>query len=194
MVTSCSISPISYRSPLVRVIGSKEVLDAFVFFHGPTYSLGLWHFNCVDVVCGSMPPSSVSVSISCSCSSEGNFWPSRSFSATFCASAVAFCCSTTSFYASAVAFCCSVATFVASHASFSFVFAASFLLFSANYATRSFASSFFFCAADLSTATAEIDRARHSGSHDSSTSKITSSVAKYDSSFHFFAGSLRALM
>lgn len=69
MVTSHTISPISCRSPSVRVIGSKEVLEAFDFFHDPTYSLTHCHFSCVDVVYGSAPLSSVSGS----CSGEGDF-------------------------------------------------------------------------------------------------------------------------
>lgn len=171
-MTLHTISPISYRSPSVRVIGSKEVLDAFDFFHDPTCSLGHWCFNCVDTVSWSVPPSSISISISCPCSCEGDFWPSRSFFAAFCAT---------------------TAAFVASCTSYTFVVAASFLLFSTNYATHSFASSFFFCATNLSASTVERVGARHSGGNVSSMSKITSSVATYGSSFHFFVGSLHAL-
>ena len=68
-MTSLTISLMSCRSPSMRVIGSKEVLEAFDFFRGLTCSLGRCHFSCVDVVCGSVPPSSFFVS----CSGEGNF-------------------------------------------------------------------------------------------------------------------------
>lgn len=84
-MTLCTISPISWRSPSVRMIGSREVLEAFDFFHGPTYSLWCWHFNCVDATSRSTPPSSVSSSSS----GEGDLWPSHSFSASYCCSATA---------------------------------------------------------------------------------------------------------
>jgi len=38
VVTSLTISPISYRFPSVRVIGSKDVFEALVFFHDATFS------------------------------------------------------------------------------------------------------------------------------------------------------------
>lgn len=77
MVMSLTVSPMSCRSPSVRVVGLKEVLEAFDFFYVPTCTLGRCRFNCVDVVCGSTPPSSGSIS----CSGEGDFWPQCSFSA-----------------------------------------------------------------------------------------------------------------
>lgn len=152
-VTSLTVSPISYRSPSVRVVRSNEVFQAFVFFHGPTYSLGREHFSWVVVVYGSMPPSSVSISNSI----EGNFYPSRSSSTTFCYS---------------------FANFTASRATWALAAASSFLLFSVSYAIHTFTSSFFRCTEKFSASTVDPTGVRHSGDQDSRTAKITSSVSK----------------
>jgi len=40
MVTSLIVSLISYKSPSVRVIGSKDVFEALVFFRDATFSCG----------------------------------------------------------------------------------------------------------------------------------------------------------
>lgn len=100
-MTSCIVSPISWRSPCMRVIRLKEVLEAFDFFCGPTCSLGCWWFNYVDAVGGSVPPSSVLGSSS----GDDDLWPSCSFSVACCSMAT---------------FCYSVATFVTSRASCAF--------------------------------------------------------------------------
>lgn len=68
-MTSRIVSPISCRSPSMRVLRLKEVLEAFNFFRSPTCSLGHFRFSCANVVYGSTPPSSVSASFS----SEGDF-------------------------------------------------------------------------------------------------------------------------
>jgi len=47
--------------PLSRVIGSKDVIDAFVFFHGTGYSHGRKCLNWVDIICGPVPPCSIFV-------------------------------------------------------------------------------------------------------------------------------------
>jgi len=104
-VMSLTVSPISCRSPSVRVIGSKKVFEAFVFFHGPTYSLGRRRFSWVDVVCRSMPPCSVSISSL----GEGDFCPSRS---------------------SYDVFYCSSTNFAALRATWALAVASSFLFFS----------------------------------------------------------------
>lgn len=175
-MTSCTISSMSCKSPSVRVIGSKEVLEAFDFFRGPTCSLRDWHFNCVDGVYGSMPPSSTSDSSS----GEGDVWSSRSFSLKC-------------FY-SVAAFCCFVVAFTASYTSCDFAAAASFLLFYDNCTTHSFSSSFFLCVSNFYVSNAKMARACHSSSHDSSIVNMTSSMASYGSSFHFFARSFDALI
>lgn len=169
MVTSLTISPISCRSPSLRVIGSNEVFEAFNFFHNLTCSLGCRHFNWVDVVYGSMPPCSMLVSGS----SEGNFYPSCS---------------------SSTAFCYSSAKFTVSHAAWDLAVIALFQHFYANCTICSFTSFIFCFAMEFSASTIELAGARHYGGHDSRTTKIMSSVARYGSSRHVFMGSFHALM
>ena len=119
VMTSLTISPISCKFPSVRVIRSKYVFDAFVFFHGTVCSRCYGCLSWVDVICGSMPPCSVSVS----CSGEGDFFPSCSYPV----------------------LCCS-ANFAVSHVAWALAVASSFLRFSTSCAIRSFVSSFFCCA------------------------------------------------
>ena len=148
-----TVSPMSCRSPLVRVIESKYVLEDFDFFRYPTCSLSRCHFSCVDSISGSMPPFFVMGSYS----GKDDFWPSRSFSA---------------------ACCYSIAAFAVSCASCAFATVASFLLFSANFDIRSFSSSFFLYATDFTNSNMKLARVCHSDSHDSSTAKMTLFVAK----------------
>lgn len=153
MVTSLTVSPISWTSPSMRVIRSYEVFEAFEFFRDPTCSLGYEHFNLVHTACGFAPPCSILVSSS----GKGDFYPSRSSSTIFCYSS---------------------ANFVMSCAAWALATASSFLCFSANYATHNFTSYFFWCTTDISASTTELAGARHSGGHDSRTEKMTSSVTR----------------
>ena len=152
-MTSHTISPMSWRSPSVRVIGSKKVLGAFDLFYSPTYSLRHYRFSYVDVVCRSMPPSSRSISCVC----EDDFAPSRSFS---------------------IALYCFYTAFATSRTSYTLAAATSFLLFSANCAICSFTSFFFLCAADFSDSTVELTGVCHSSGHDSSTANMASFVSR----------------
>lgn len=79
-MTSCMVSPMSCRSPSVRVIRLTNSLDIFTFLCSPIHSLEHWRFSNVDVVSGSALPSSSSVSISFYYPCEGNFFPLRTFS------------------------------------------------------------------------------------------------------------------
>ena len=55
MMTSQIVSPMSYRSPSINVIGSPSNLEALVFFRGPMCSGTRSCFNYVKVVLGSVP-------------------------------------------------------------------------------------------------------------------------------------------
>lgn len=149
MVTSLIISPISWRSPSVRVIGSNEVFEVFIFLCNPTCSLRRRCFSWVDIVYESTPSCSVPVSSL----GKGNFYPS-------CSSFVAFCCSSTKFSTWALA--------IASY----------FMRFFTGSATHSFTSSFFHCMVDFFASTTEPTGVHHSGGQDSRTMKMTSLIAK----------------
>lgn len=170
MVTSLTLSLISCKSPSVRVIGLKDVFDAFFFFHGTTCSHGHGCLSLVDVIYGSVSP--CSVSIFASVLGKGDFFPSHS---------------------SPLVFFCS-ASFTASRAAWALAFACSFLHFSTSYAIESFVSSFLCCVVDFSISTAEPARAHHSDGQDSRTMKITSSTAKYSGLCHVFVGSFHTLI
>ena len=130
-MTSCIISPMMCRSPCVRVISSIDNFDALTFLCDPVRSAGCWCFNCVDAVCGYVPPSSSSTSYPC----EGDIWPSRTFAATSCA--------TTTTFSYLVVVCAT------SRITCTFDAATSFLLFSANYVMHSLALSLFLSATDF---------------------------------------------
>lgn len=126
-MTSHTISPMSCKSPSVRVIRSIDNFDALAFFRGPIRSVRCWRFNSVDVFCCSALPSSSFASYP----REGDFWPSCTFIAT-------------SYHATAAAtFCCSDTICAASHASYASTITTSFLFFSAKCAMHSLTSSFF---------------------------------------------------
>ena len=55
-MTLCTVSLMSCRSPLVRVIRSIDNFDALTFLRNLFWSARCWCFNCVDVVCGFVPP------------------------------------------------------------------------------------------------------------------------------------------
>lgn len=71
-VTSRTMSPMSCKSPSVRVIGFSDVLVAFDFFLDPLFSCSLGHLMWTDVSCGSTPCCFVCLSISSSISGEGD--------------------------------------------------------------------------------------------------------------------------
>lgn len=73
LVTSWIVLLMSWRSPLVKVIGSIPNFKALTFFLGTDISTICWHFNYVDVAPRSMLPSIVYVS-STSCP-EDVAWP-----------------------------------------------------------------------------------------------------------------------
>ena len=149
-MTLRTVSPMSCRSPLVRMIGSMDNFNALTFFHSPICSVGCWCFNCVDVVCGSAPPSSSSASYP----SEEDVWPSHAF--------------TTASYAvvAVAAFSCLAVVCAASCTTHASATTASFLLFSANCVMCSLASSFFLCATNFFIFV--MSGACHFGSHVSS--------------------------
>lgn len=55
-VASHTLSPMSFKSPYVRVIGSRDVLLALEFFCGPTFSGSLVSLTWNRVASGSAPP------------------------------------------------------------------------------------------------------------------------------------------
>jgi len=152
--------------------------EAFTFFLGLAHSTECWHFNYVDVVRGSVPPSFALVS-SASCSYEGVAWPSPTFAAMSCAATavVEFSCST--------AFCNTSCTARTSAA-------ISYYLFSSNCAMHSLASSFFFSFANLSSSV--MSWACHYGGHASKTLKMVSSMATNGSFVHYFVESFHVMM
>lgn len=178
-VTSHTVSLMSCRSPLIRVIGSMDNIEALIFFHNPARSTRCWRFNCVDVVRKSVPPSSVSAS-SAACPCEGIAWPSPAFMVAACVAVVA------------TAFSCSAALCATSRADRTSAVSVSFLHFSANCAMHSLASPFFFCAAEF--LISAMFGTHHSGDRASKTLKMASSVATKGSFVHYFVGSLRALI
>lgn len=164
-MTSHTISLMWCRSPSFRVIGSIENYDALTFLCDPMHSVGFCRFNCVDVVCGFVPPSSSSTSYPC----EGDIWPSRRLAVASCATA-------------ATAFSCSTIIYATSHATHASTAAASFLLFSTNCVMCSLAPYFFSCAANFSISA--MSGAHHSNGHVSMTLKMTLSVAAKGSFLH----------
>ena len=154
--------------------------EVLTFFLHPTRSTKCWHFNCVDMVCWSAPPSYVSAS-STACSYECVAWPSLAFVAASCAANVA-----------AIAFSYPTAFCATSHVACTSAAAVSFRLFSANFVMHSLASSFFFCAAALLSSARS--RARHSRGHASKTVKMASSVATKGNFVHYFVKSFHALI
>lgn len=131
MVTSLTVSPISCKSPSVRVIGFKDVFEALVFFHDTTFSCGRWCLSWVDVVCRSTPPCSIGSSVSASAPGKGEFFPSRS--------------------SPHVSYCS--ANFAVSRTAWVLASASAFLHFSARCAILSFFSSFLRYTVDLSVST-----------------------------------------
>lgn len=75
VVTSHTVSPMSFKSPSVRVIGSSDTLLALDFFRDPTFSSYLRHLMWYDAIYGSTPCYSIFSSIFSSVSGEGNLTP-----------------------------------------------------------------------------------------------------------------------
>ena len=176
-MTSRTVSPMSCRTTLARVIGSIDNFNALTFLHDPVALARCWRFNCVDTVHGSTPPSSSSASYPC----KGDIWPSCDFLVASCT------------VVAGVAACSySIAICAKSRTSRTSTIVASFLHFSANCVICSLASSFFFYATDFSISTMSV--VYHSSSHASSTLNMTLSLATKGSFIHCLDGSLCALM
>lgn len=148
----------SYRSPFVNVIGSPSSLEALVFIHGPIHSVPCARFSCVDVVLAFTP--SVMYFVPCPMVN------SRPLSSCVMVALVA---GATAALPTALVY--SAMTFATSREA---------LTSSANcslcfYCASSLVASFYFCITISSRAT--ISGARHSGGHESSTTKTTSSIA-----------------
>ena len=177
LVTSRTVSLMSCRSTSVRVIRSIDNFNSLSFLRDPARFARCWHFNYVDVIFGSAPPSAVSASFS---SYPCVVWPLPTFKAASCATAAA------------VAFSYSAAFYAASYAVHTSAVAASFLCFSANCAMCNLALSFFLCSVNFSIFA--MFGAHHFGGHASSTLKMTSYVATKDSFIHCLIRSLHTLM
>ena len=173
---SCTVSPMSCRSPSVRVIGSMNNFEAFAFFHNPIRFAGCWRFSYMEAVHWSAAPSSISASFA-ACPCEGVVWPLPTFTTTSCAGA---------------AFSHLVAFYVTSHATYTSATIVYLLRFLANCVMRSLASSFFFCVADF--LISAMSRAHHSNIHASRTLKMASLMAIKGSFVHCLVGPLCALI
>ena len=169
MVTSLTVSPMSYNLPSVNVIGSSEALVALDFFLDPPFSSSLGHLMRVDISRGSAPCCSVSSSFVLG---EGDHAPlSEPYSVPLVYFLVSF-------------LACSAWAFST----------VSFFLFSTSCAIFSLVSSFFFYAVNFLPPTTKFMVVCHSTGHWLSTTTMALSIVRYNKLYHFCVGSLCALM
>ena len=175
------MSPMSWRSPSVNVIGSMANLDGLTFLRGPDLSMTHDLFSWVEIVPRSMPSSARAMSSASYPVEKSSFSLSYIIVASIVCAAIA----------TSVAFACSMATFAASQNALTSAASFSLRLFSTNFVTCKLASYFCFYVAVLSSSTRY--RECHSRGHDSNTEKIASTMAMKRILFHCCTISLCAL-
>lgn len=161
-MTSQVVSPMSWRSPLVKVIGLMASFEALTFFLGLDLFVMHGHLICVDTVPGSIL--SFSIYVPSASYPEDVAWPSST-----CTVVASTLCTVV---ATSATFFCSMASCATSWTALSSVTTFSFHLFSTSWVMRSLASSFFFCVVAFSNFAKS--GVCHSGGHISNIVKISS--------------------